>query len=357
MAWHQWKAQPNGKKERWGQPARKAAKNEVKDSDSLISFDGKRVKLEHGSGHGGSSSAPACSLEADKQLQALRACIRGLADQKLIEVTPDLAAVLQVSEADKIRDEQKVLNQRRKQAQRMEKLEKQMQEDKDKFESWKISMTMTIEKDEERFMEKQKEMSAELRRLRHLDKEMDTDSEKGEKEDAAQELAREQMEENNRLRLQLRAAQDEQQKLYMQHQEMFQQMQQWQSWMQSNGLAPLGEATASPMRTAQVFALSPEQNPKKPEQETRETKKAELKAFPERLTGKSGNQQQVNVVKESGRRDRRAKMERSRGTMWRPPRMAPSSDGYCIGLTRKSRCRGSLDVVWAVASSARGQYP
>ena len=119
--------------------------------------------------------------------------------------------MLDGTEADRIREEQKQLNLRRKAARKITSLETQVQEEAERYERWKEGMMKMMSNEEIPYHEKMRRLRADLT---HAKNEQDDDMEAGmEKEDEVQETTREVLEENSRLQRQLEVAAQQQDEL------------------------------------------------------------------------------------------------------------------------------------------------
>ena len=179
----------------------------------------------------------------------------------------ELMEILSDTEEQKLRDEQKALNQRRKALKRITTLESQIEMEKERYGTWRESMQSMLETEAERFQDKINKLQTDLKKAKKIESDANMDSEE-ERQDEAQELARETIQENSRLQRQLQEANEKQAELQRQQEAMYYQMQQMQNMIRA---MPLQEPTMEPtveggtdVKMPQHFQLSPDQQVKVP---------------------------------------------------------------------------------------------
>ena len=262
-----WQGSKNKWQERgWAWPKQ----TKGRDTGTIQGFDGKRIKLEPAAGRDGGGywygSQPSQQGAADtaKQLGFLKKCMKELTAKSGVTMPAELMEILSDSEEQKLRDEQKALNQRRKALRRITTLESQIETEKERYGTWRDSMQSMLETEAERFQDKINKLQNELKKA----KKIDGDASMEERQDEALELARETMQENSRLQRQLQEANEKQAELQRQQEAMYFQMQQMQNMIramppQEPIMEPVVES-GTDIKLPRHFQMSPDQQVKAP---------------------------------------------------------------------------------------------
>lgn len=285
MSWQHWQAKKQTKQDTWRRTPKwpKGGKAHEEQAATIVGFDGKRVKLESEAeaGYGYAASGSGGSDKQEKQLQVLKQFMVDMAKQHKVPLSTEMEELLNGTETDRIREEQRQLNQRRKAARKIASLETQLQHEAERYEKRTEGMQRTLQSEEHRYQEKMKDLRQELRMARNENEEAMEEDE--EREDEAQEMAREVLEENSRLQQQLATAAQRQEEMFQSQQLMYHQMQQMQDWITQNGgpgkNAEMPGLMTIPPPTPAKYTLSPEKShsPQAPRTPTTRTGLAKFK--------------------------------------------------------------------------------
>ena len=77
---------------------------------------------------------------------------------------PTVKKIVEQSRSDDLKDQQKILNQKKKAQRKVEAIRKELLQGEERFQDWKKSLKATIKKEEERHAEKQEQLRADLLR-------------------------------------------------------------------------------------------------------------------------------------------------------------------------------------------------
>lgn len=157
------------KKKPWNPSAWKPQAKQNEGAYVAQGYDGKRITLASAGPSG--SQDPQQDGTAAEEVQKLKAMM-----QKLVNggsLTEDQIKALGPSPMEVMKQEQKVLNSKRKRLTKIRNLEKRLQESTSKFESWLATQKLLVRQEKERYEEQQKQMQKDLEQLQREDEEVE----------------------------------------------------------------------------------------------------------------------------------------------------------------------------------------
>ena len=162
----------------------------------LYDQDGKKVEVK-ADGESGSLSGPA-SLEEGlrNENKLLKEALKKMSDGETTAVDNAVKGMLKANPREELKEKQKALNQERKALNKTERIREEIAKKQNKFKGWKEGILRGVEMKSKEHTEEIARLTAELKDAEteaannpEGDNGMDTDEDKGDSEDASQELA------------------------------------------------------------------------------------------------------------------------------------------------------------------------